>query len=406
MSSKNISLREFSHIPRRVGEKVQQRINALKVGQKMQDLPEDLWHDSFRYYVKEDPNRNGGPNLRIIRLDPRYPSLTVTGFIFNKFVHHEENRYITPREAARLQGFPDDFLFQGTITSVQRQVGNAVPVHLANAVGQSILQHIERYHPLGLGTEIYKRGCFPTISLFSGAGGMDLGILRAKHKKRLFDVKTCVELNHDCCETLRANFESKVNIVEDDIAKVNPKVILDQVNTESTLLPLIIGGPPCQSFSQAGKQKGTHDQRGELIFEFLRFVHEIQPIYFIMENVSNLRGIAKGTLLRNIQEEIDRIGYNHTSNLLCAADYGAPQLRRRLVLIGVRKPYAAVQAPLPTHQDIRKDFTVKNPYVGVGAAFQGLPSLNGVDLNSTLSVRSVIHEALSKRTRYRIQTGQ
>jgi len=69
----------FNHEPRKVGINVQRRINALKIGQKMQDLPEELWHDSFRYYVKEDPNRKGVPNLRLIRLDPSKPSLTVTG---------------------------------------------------------------------------------------------------------------------------------------------------------------------------------------------------------------------------------------------------------------------------------------------------------------------------------------
>ncbi|MEO0018589.1 MAG: hypothetical protein RLZZ522_1872, partial [Verrucomicrobiota bacterium] len=129
------------HIPRKVGAEVQRRINALGVGQKMQDLPEELWHPSFRFYVKEDPNRKGGPNLRLIRLDPSRPSLTVTGYIFNKFVHPKEDRYITPREAARLQGFPDNWIFQGTLTSVQRQVGNAVPVPLARAVAQAMLAH-------------------------------------------------------------------------------------------------------------------------------------------------------------------------------------------------------------------------------------------------------------------------
>ncbi|MCA9959226.1 MAG: DNA cytosine methyltransferase, partial [Anaerolineales bacterium] len=93
----------YNHEPRKVGVDVQRRINALKIGQKMQDLPEELWHDSFRYYVKEDPDRKGGPNLRLIRLDPKEPSLTVTGYIFNKFVHPYEDRFITPREAARLQ---------------------------------------------------------------------------------------------------------------------------------------------------------------------------------------------------------------------------------------------------------------------------------------------------------------
>lgn len=105
-----------NHVYRRVGEQVQKRIDHLGVGHKMQDLPQEMWHESFKFYMN-DPNRKGGPNMRIIRLNPERPSLTVTGFIFNKFVHPFENRYITVREAARLQGFPDKLEFVGSLTS-------------------------------------------------------------------------------------------------------------------------------------------------------------------------------------------------------------------------------------------------------------------------------------------------
>jgi DNA (cytosine-5)-methyltransferase 1 len=390
MCKTTISLKEFSHIPRQVGPKVQQRINALKVGQKMQDLPEELWHESFRYYVKEDPTRSGGPNLRLIRLDPRRPSLTVTGYIFNKFVHPIEDRYITPREAARLQGFPDDFIFHGTLTSVQRQVGNAVPVQLATAVIEAVLAHLYQHKPFGLGSQLYTAGCFPALSLFSGAGGLDIGVLNARHKKTVFDVKACVELDHDCCETLRRNFGARVSVVEEDIAKLHAKRALDLCQTENELLPLIFGGPPCQAFSQAGKQNGIHDDRGKLIFDFLRIVKEVKPAYFVMENVSNLRGVAGGNLLREIQERIDAVGYNFTCNLLCAADYGAAQLRRRLFFIGVRKPYPAVQAPIPTHVDDGESLFAKKRYVGVEEAFEGLPSLVDLDLEAEISVQTVV----------------
>ncbi len=397
MRKLSISLKAFSHVPRNVGPKVQQRIDALKVGQKMQDLPEELWHESFRYYVKEDPTRKGGPNLRLVRLDPRRPSLTVTGFIFNKFVHPVENRHITPREAARLQGFPDDFLFHGALTSVQRQVGNAVPAQLATAVTESVLAHLEKHHPMGLGSQIFSSGCLPSISLFSGAGGMDLGVLNAQRGKWIFDLKTCVELDHDCCETLRKNFGSKVNIVEQDISTMDPGEILASCETNNALLPLVIGGPPCQAFSQAGKQKGKQDDRGKLIFEFLRFIQELRPVYFIMENVSNLRGVAKGELLQEIQDRINDIGYNATCNLLCAADYGAAQLRRRLFFIGVRKPCPAVRPPLPTHGKTGDIFFVNKPYIGVGEAFKGLPSLKNADFDSKIAVRPVMRETLLKR---------
>jgi len=124
-----------------------------------------------------------------------------------------------------------------------------------------------------------------------------------------------------------------------------------------------------------------------------------------MENVSNLRGIAKGKLLGDIQDEIGRIGYNFTSNVLCAADYGAPQLRRRLVFIGVRKPYEPVHAPLPTHGDVADNLFVKKPYVGVGEAFEGLPPVDHVDWDSTFSFRPVVREAVSRRARYKARRG-
>lgn len=278
MCNLKISLSEFSHISRKVGPKVQERINALKIGQKMQDLPEELWHNSFLYYVKHAPDRNGGPNLRIIRLDPNKPSLTVTGFIFNKFVHPYENRYITPREAARLQGFPDDYLFSGPLTSVQRQVGNAVPVQLATAVSKAVLYHISKYHPLGLGTDIYQMGSFPAISLFSGAGGMDIGVLLAEYNHTIFDIKTCVEIDQDCCETLRKNFSNTICILNRDVTSIQAQSLLDKFSLDHDVIPMIFGGPPCQSFSQAGKQKGAHDPRGQLIFEFLRIIRELKPI--------------------------------------------------------------------------------------------------------------------------------
>ena len=163
-----------NHIARSVGEVVQQRINHLSIGQKMQDLPEELWHESFRFYVKEDPTRQGGPNLRMIRLDPKKPSLTVTGYIFNKFVHPFENRFVTVREAARLQGFPDTLKFKGTLTSTQQQIGNAVPIPLAKAVFTSVLQDAAR---LG-----FNNKSLTAFSIFSGAGGMDISADQVSHE--------------------------------------------------------------------------------------------------------------------------------------------------------------------------------------------------------------------------------
>jgi DNA (cytosine-5)-methyltransferase 1 len=352
-----------NHIARRVGSAVQKRIDALKIGQKMQDLPEELWHDSFRFYVKHDPNRQGGPNLRMIRLEPDKPSLTVTGYVFNKFVHPYENRFITVREAARLQGFPDRLKFEGTLTSTQLQVGNAVPVILAKVVFEEVAQQA-----LSLG---FKKNPLKAFSLFSGAGGMDIG---AEYTGRI-DTRVTLDCWSDACATLRGFFGERICVLETDITSVeNPLSLWQNTSGEVNAPDLVFGGPPCQAFSQAGRQKGFKDSRGQMIFEFLRFVECLKPPFFVMENVSNLKGIDGGSLYQQILDKMTNLGYNVSVGQLLAADFGAPQLRRRLFFIGCRKEIGRIHLPMPTHSAELELFGLK-PYVTVGEAFAGLPEV-------------------------------
>ncbi len=355
----------YNHQPRQVGKTVQRRINALGIGEKMQDLPEELWHESFRYYVKEDPNRKGGPNLRMIRLEPDKPSLTVTGYIFNKFVHPFEDRFITPREAARLQGFPDDLEFRGTLSSVQRQIGDAVPVEMGEAIFRSVLEAAREHQP--------TQKQFLALSLFSGAGGFDIALDRAGSSENgRFVTIGCVEVEQDRCDTLAGYFGHQVKIFNHDISQLNAVEVLSACGVEAQDISLVYGGPPCQSFSQAGKQKGVRDPRGALIFEFLRFVQEIRPAYFVMENVRNLKGIAKGKLLADILTEAKTIGYKVDHAILNSAHYGNAQKRKRLIFLGTRQDIAAKPAfPTPTHSDRPGLFT--RPYKTVREAFAGLP---------------------------------
>jgi DNA (cytosine-5)-methyltransferase 1 len=134
---------------------------------------------------------------------------------------------------------------------------------------------------------------------------------------------------------------------------------------------LVYGGPPCQSFSQAGKQKGVTDERGQLLFEFLRFVKALQPTFFVMENVSNLKGLEKGALYTEIINKIQDMNYNISVETLLAADFGAPQLRQRIVFLGCRNNVGSLSLPIPTHRENRTLFD--QPYMTVEEAFQGLP---------------------------------
>jgi DNA (cytosine-5)-methyltransferase 1 len=353
-----------NHIARSVGSVVQQRIDLLGIGQKMQDLPEELWHDSFRFYVKEDPTRQGGPNLRMIRLDPARPSLTVTGYIFNKFVHPFENRFITVREAARLQGFSDAHRFEGTLTSTQQQVGNAVPVPFAEAMFKSVLQDARK---LG-----FNNNRLTAFSLFSGAGGLDMGAEQAEHNNLQIRTKVALDKWLDVCKTLQRYYGSRTEIVCNDISLIgNPMQCWRELSGETDPPDIVYGGPPCQAFSQAGKQKGVIDDRGTLIFEFLRFVGALRPSFFVLENVSNLKGIGKGVLYQQILDQIQEQGYNVSVATLLAADFGAPQLRKRIIFFGCRNDIGHLSIPTPTHCEKPSLFDL--PYLTVGEVFHGLP---------------------------------
>jgi DNA (cytosine-5)-methyltransferase 1 len=362
-----------NHIARRVGPAVQRRIDALKIGQKMQDLPEELWHKSFYYYVKEDPTRQGGPNLRMLRLHPEQPSLTVTGYIFNKFVHPFENRFITVREAARLQGIPDTLKIEGTLTSTQLQVGNIVPIPLAKAVFEAVLHFAAQSG--------FNKPSLTAFSLFSGAGGMDIGAEQAKHPALKIDTKLALDNWYDACETLRGFYKNSSKVLETDILQVKePLQIWQEFSGESEPPDLIYGGPPCQAFSQAGKQKGLNDSRGQLILEFLRFVEALKPRFFVMENVNNLKGTGNGFLYQQILQKISDLDYKISTRTLLAADFGTPQLRHRLFFVGSRSNVALLTWPEPTHQAEATLFGTF-PYVTVGEAFTGLPDASFSDQN-------------------------
>ncbi len=176
------------------------------------------------------------------------------------------------------------------------------------------------------------------ISLFSGAGGMDIGMRDAG-----FDVRACVEIDPSCCETLRHNL-ADAQIIEGDIQTLSGAEILHQAGLNETPIDLIFGGPPCQSFSLAGKREGLSDARGALIYDFVRIVRELRPKSFVMENVKGMANWEKGLALKEIKklfqndlEETNRHdGYTVSHAILNAADFGVPQKRERIFIVGVR----------------------------------------------------------------------
>ncbi len=190
-------------------------------------------------------------------------------------------------------------------------------------------------------------------------------------------IDTRVALEHwsDACDTLRGYFNERLSVVQNSITSITDPLLLWQERTGERNGPdLIFGGPPCQAFSQAGKQKALDDSRGQLIYEYLRFIECLQPTYFVMENVPNLKGVNSGKLFRHIQECMIALDYEVNVGSLLAADYGVPQLRRRLFFIGVRKGLGKIEMPKPTHTGTADLFGARL-YTTVGEAFHTLPRL-------------------------------
>ncbi|CAA6823010.1 MAG: DNA-cytosine methyltransferase (EC [uncultured Sulfurovum sp.] len=160
------------------------------------------------------------------------------------------------------------------------------------------------------------------ISLFSGAGGLDLGFKQAGFKTIWAN-----EYDKEIWETFEKNF---INTVLDkrSISKVPSNEIPETLG--------LIGGPPCQSWSEAGKLRGIEDDRGQLFFEFIRVLRDKKPLFFLAENVSGMLAPRHSEALENIKKHFTDSGYTLSFKLLNAHDYNVPQDRKRVFFIGFR----------------------------------------------------------------------
>jgi DNA (cytosine-5)-methyltransferase 1 len=175
-----------------------------------------------------------------------------------------------------------------------------------------------------------KRGKPVGISLFSGAGGLDIGLEKAG-----FDIRAFVEFDSFSCETLRKNHPGKA-VIEADITKLQVKDALRKAGLRKEDVFIIAGGPPCQSFSTLGNREGVRDPRGLLFYDYLRFVKEIQPEVFIFENVKGLLTIDEGKVIETMLNELKNAGYHINYSVLRAVDFGVPQKRERVVILGCK----------------------------------------------------------------------
>ena len=165
------------------------------------------------------------------------------------------------------------------------------------------------------------------ISLFSGCGGLDLGFERAG-----FNIPVANEFDKTIWATFKAN-HPQTHLIEGDVRQVTRKDIEPFLSGE---VDGIIGGPPCQSWSEAGALRGIEDARGQLFYDYIRLLTEFRPKFFLAENVSGMLANRHSEAVQNILKLFREAGYNVSLTLVNAKDYGVAEERKRVFYIGFR----------------------------------------------------------------------
>ncbi|MFR0751794.1 MAG: HaeIII family restriction endonuclease [Ruminococcus sp.] len=166
------------------------------------------------------------------------------------------------------------------------------------------------------------------ISLFSGCGGLDLGFEKAG-----FNIPVANEFDKTIWETFKVNHPN-THLIEGDVRQITKEDIAQYIDGE---VDGIIGGPPCQSWSEAGSLKGIKDARGQLFFDYIRILTEFQPKFFLAENVSGMLADRHSEAVQNILHMFEEAGYDVSFTLVNAKDYGVAEERKRVFYIGFRK---------------------------------------------------------------------
>lgn len=202
------------------------------------------------------------------------------------------------------------------------------------------------------------------IDLFCGAGGFAVGCSWAG-----FESVLGIDHFEPAMRTWSYNHPHSIGCLG-DITKIEPKQIKDLLASKGiNKINLITGGVPCQGFSIANRKHNDNDERNFLFLEYMKFVKEFDPDYIILENVSGMRSTAGGQFEKDIIKYMSSLGYTTTVDLLNAADYGVPQIRQRLIFVGVKQGRGLV------NKYVFPDGKYKRRYRTVSEAISDLPEL-------------------------------
>lgn len=331
-----------NHIALNHGEVVKARYRLIPEGGRLpapSELPEELRRRNFGNTYK--------------RLHRDRPSLTMVPGNNAFPVHPVLDRSLTPREAARIQGFPDSYVFAGSRAEQCKLIGNAVPVDLARALGLALYDHLSQTNVVELASSLplsssrprqqFKKGTkrMPTaVSFFTGVGGLALGFMRSG-----FDIKLSLDLKQSVARNLHENFP-QLKHVSQDVSELTPEALREMTGAEE--VDVVFGGSPCQGFSMFGKRRFVNtkshdlstDPRNLLTIKYLELAISLNPKAILLENVKGLLSAPFGPGRSFIQEStslLEDAGYEVDYRLMNSADYGVPQARERVILVALKR---------------------------------------------------------------------
>lgn len=200
---------------------------------------------------------------------------------------------------------------------------------------------------------------YKVVSLFSGGGGLDLGF-----KDAGYDIVWANDINKDAVNSYKKNLGNEITCAD----------LYELDETQIPRCDVVIGGPPCQSFSLAGNRH-SDDQRGRLVWRYIDIIQELQPKAFLFENVTGLLSAKNNDgekILPLLLRAFSDIGYSVSYQVINAADYGVPQLRKRIIIVGLRGFMSHFEFPETTHNEDGSNG--KKKYVSVKEAIGDLPT--------------------------------
>lgn len=335
-----------NHVALAHSDKVIRRYQLIPEGGKLpkpEDLPEDIRRKNFgNTYTRLDRNKVSSTIVPGNNALPVHPVL---------------DRSLTPREGARIQTFPDSYIFRGDRRSQCIQVGNAVPPLMAAKLADAVRNYLDGIEYEGIMPEASyycdnknstadlnsKRASRATLKfgdLFSGAGGFTRGLEQAG-----LECVLGAEFNDYAVEAYRKNFSHECLQI-DLSTEENQEIVAKRLKDAG--VDLVVGGPPCQGFSIFGNRRFVNtknwdvsqDQRNNLVFAFANIVVKSEAPWFIMENVPAILSARNGKYVKAVEEYFNEHGYRTEHKIINAADYGAPQLRHRFILIGTKTELA------------------------------------------------------------------